>query len=73
MAINLQSKLSSSDTLVVQDINTNATKRFVEQVKAANAGGAVVKVADTIGEATEDSVCHELVLYHQDLDTLSFT
>lgn len=55
MARNLQSKLPSSDILLIQDINTDATKRFMEEAKATSTG-ATVKVADNIREASENSV-----------------
>jgi hypothetical protein len=55
MARNLQSKLPSSDTLLVQDINADATKRFMDEVKAKSAG-ATVKAASNVREASEASV-----------------
>jgi hypothetical protein len=55
MAKNLQLKLPSSDTLLIQDINTDATKRFIEEVKSRS-GGATVKVAGDVREASENSV-----------------
>ena len=55
MARNLQSKLPSSDILLIQDINTDATKRFVEEAKS-QPGGAAVKVASNVREASENSV-----------------
>lgn len=58
MARNLQSKLPSSDTLIIQDINTDATNRFVEEVRD-QFGGAAVKVAGTVREVAENAVgCH---------------
>lgn len=55
MAKNLQSNLPSTDILLVQDINTEATKRFLEDVKSASRG-AMVKVAASVREVSEDSV-----------------
>jgi hypothetical protein len=55
MARNLQSKLPASDTLLIQDINTDATKRFVEETEAQSRGAAV-KVANSVREASEHSV-----------------
>jgi hypothetical protein len=55
MAKNLQSKLPSSDTLVVQDINKDATAAFLKETQSAS-GGATVKVADSAHEACEQSV-----------------
>jgi len=55
MAKNLQSKLSSSDTLCVYDINTASAERFVTEAKALS-GGASVKVATNVREAAENSV-----------------
>jgi hypothetical protein len=59
MARNLQSKLPSSDTLLIQDINVDATKRFMEEAKATSAG-ATIRIANDVREASEDSVsiCH---------------
>ena len=58
MARNLQSKLPSSDTLIIQDINTDATNRFVEEVRD-QFGGAAVKIAGTVREVAENAVgCH---------------
>jgi hypothetical protein len=55
MARNLQSKLPSSDTLLIQDINADATKRFMEEVKATSVG-ATVEVASNVREVSESSV-----------------
>ncbi len=57
MALNLQSKLPSTDTLLIQDINTEATKRFLAEVEAAQPGGAAVRIANSVREATDESVC----------------
>jgi len=54
MAKNLQSKLPSTDTLVIQDINTIATERFVEEAQAQSSG-ASVKIASSVREAAENS------------------
>ena len=50
MARNLRAKLPSDDTLVVQDVNTAATAKFLEE----NPDG--VRVADTAREVAEKSV-----------------
>jgi hypothetical protein len=55
MALNLQSKLPSTDTLLVQDINHEATRRFLEETKSAS-GGASVRIADSVQEAAETTV-----------------
>jgi hypothetical protein len=55
MARNLQSKLPSSDTLLVQDINVDATKRFAEEAKTISSGAAVL-IASDVREASENSV-----------------
>jgi hypothetical protein len=55
MARNLQSKLPSSDTLLIQDINVDVTKRFMEEAKATSAG-ATVQIASDVREASENSV-----------------
>ncbi|KAI9736440.1 MAG: hypothetical protein M1818_006174 [Claussenomyces sp. TS43310] len=54
MAKNLQAKLPSSDTLIVHDLNTAASTRFVEEAQSSGTGAAV-KVADVVGEAAENS------------------
>jgi len=59
MARNLQSKLPSSDTLLIQDINVDATKRFMEEAEATSAG-ANVRIARDVREASENSVS----IYH---------
>lgn len=55
MAKNLQSKLPSTDTLLIQDINLEATSRFVEEIQLASTG-ASVRVASSVREAAENSV-----------------
>jgi 3-hydroxyisobutyrate dehydrogenase len=55
MARNLQSKLPSSDTLRVFDINAESTQKFTEETKALGSGAAVT-IAASVREATEDSV-----------------
>jgi hypothetical protein len=55
MARNLQSKLPSSDTLRVFDINAESTQKFAEETKALGSGAAVT-IADSVREAAEDSV-----------------
>jgi len=40
---------------LVQDINTEATKRFAAEVEAAQSGGAIVKIASSVVEATDES------------------
>jgi hypothetical protein len=56
MAKNLQSKLPSSDTLLIQDINVEAAQRFLEETRL-QATGAEVKIALDVREASENSVC----------------
>jgi hypothetical protein len=52
MAKNLRQKISPSDTLLVQDVNPSATKRF-----AAEFGNDYdVQVVDTVKEVAEKSV-----------------
>jgi hypothetical protein len=66
MARNLQSKLPASDVLLIQDINADATKRFMQEAKAQS-GGATVKIAGNVREASENSVS-----YHQNLMLFCF-
>lgn len=53
MAKNLQKKLPPTDTLLVQDINSDATRRFVAEVAH---GGAAVRIASSPAEAADGSV-----------------
>lgn len=55
MAKNLQKKLPATDVLLIQDINTEATKRFADEVATAG-GGAQVKIAASPAEAADGSV-----------------
>lgn len=55
MAKNLQKKLPTTDVLLIQDINTEATKRFADEVATAG-GGAQVKIAASPAEAADGSV-----------------
>jgi 3-hydroxyisobutyrate dehydrogenase len=55
MAKNLQSKLSSSDTLRVFDINSDSVKRFTDETSSLGTG-ASVKAASSARDAAEDSV-----------------
>jgi hypothetical protein len=56
MALNLQSKLPSSDTIIVYDINTDSVTRFAAEVKSSS--GAKVEVATSPAEAAEGSVSY---------------
>ena len=63
MARNLQSRLPASDTLLIQDINTGAMKRFVEETDS-QPGGAAVRVANNVREASEHSVSYLTSFLH---------
>jgi len=56
MAKNLRAKLPATDTLIVQDVNLNATKQFL----AEHSEGVIV--ADTVREVAEKSECVITVL-----------
>lgn len=62
MAKNLRAKIPATDTLVIRDVNEEATKRFVEEARetAKSAGGAddtyKVEVAGCAREVAEKSV-----------------
>ena len=56
MARNLRFKLSDKDTLLVHDINSNATQKFVEELGNQKPQGARVEIAGSAREATERSV-----------------
>ena len=53
MAKNLRAKLPEGDTLVINDINKDATAQFVKE--ALPAGG--VKIAESPREVAEQAVC----------------
>ena len=50
MARNLRAKLPAEDTLFIQDVNTAATKKFLEE----NPQG--VRIADNVREVAEKAV-----------------
>jgi 3-hydroxyisobutyrate/3-hydroxypropionate dehydrogenase len=66
MAKNLRSKIPLSDVLVVNDVNSEATRRFVDEFRIANpiAGtldeGVGIEVAKSPREVAERSVCSVL-------------
>lgn len=51
MAKNLRAKIPAEDTLFVQDVNTAATKKFLEEHPQG------VRVADNVREVAEKAVC----------------
>jgi hypothetical protein len=51
MAKNLRAKIPAEDTLFVHDVNTAATKKFLEE----NPQG--VRVADNVREVAQKAVC----------------
>lgn len=59
MAKNLLSHLSAADSLIVHDVNTESTSRFVQECKTAMAAAAVtadVKVAEDVRAVAEKAV-----------------
>lgn len=56
MARNLQTKLPTSDTMKVYDINPEKVERFANDTKALTSG-ATVEAVSTVRDAAEDSVC----------------
>lgn len=62
MAMNLRKNMPASHTLIILDVNGNATNRFVEEAKGmANVNGAApnlmkVQIANRAREAAERSV-----------------
>lgn len=58
MAKNLRAKIPAADTLVIRDVNEDATKRFVAEAKeaAASADENRVEIARTAREVAEKSV-----------------
>jgi hypothetical protein len=59
MATNLSSKLGKEDRVLVYDINTASTKKFVEEAKLRNNGGSVEAV-NSVKEAASKSVSFEI-------------
>jgi hypothetical protein len=51
MARNLRAKIPAEDTLFVHDVNTTATKKFLEEHFQG------VRVANNVREVAEKSVC----------------
>lgn len=56
MAKNLRAKIPAEDTLFVHDVNTAATKQFLEEHPQG------VRVADNVREVAEKAVCIHLVI-----------
>lgn len=57
MARNLRAKIPAEDTLFVHDVNTAATKKFLEEHPQG------VRVADNVREVAEKAVCVITFLY----------
>lgn len=68
MAKNLQAKLPSTDVIHIHDINTEALHNFVAETKGSS--GATVKIANSVREATEDSVCSQFLQFFPTVCTL---
>jgi hypothetical protein len=62
MARNLRAKLPAEDTLFIQDVNTAATKKFLEE----NPQG--VRIADNVREVAEKAVriCNFITSFDDD-------
>lgn len=60
MAKNLRAKIPAEDTLFVHDVNTAATKQFLDEHPQG------VKVAKNVREVAENAVsrCHVLYFLH---------
>ena len=56
MAQNLRTKLQANETLIVFDVNVNATKKFAEEADSQKSPGAGVEVASSARDAAERSV-----------------
>lgn len=69
MAKNLRAKIPAEDTIFVQDVNTAASKKFLEE----NPQG--VRIADNVREVAEKAVCRNpfepVPLFHDDFIVLS--
>ncbi|KAI0413762.1 NAD binding domain of 6-phosphogluconate dehydrogenase-domain-containing protein [Xylaria grammica] len=55
MAKNLQSKLSPSDSVHLFDINKDAMHRLAKDMRASQAGGALVELAGSVAEAAREA------------------
>ncbi|KAI0132428.1 NAD binding domain of 6-phosphogluconate dehydrogenase-domain-containing protein [Xylariales sp. AK1849] len=55
MAKNLQSSLPPSDSISIFDLNKEAVKRLAEEMKATQAGGALIEIAQSVNEAARES------------------
>jgi hypothetical protein len=55
MAKNLRTKIPSEDVFMIQDVNTAATKQFVDEMS-----GHKVVVADSPRQVAENAVCEYL-------------
>ena len=55
MAKNLRAKIPESDTLVICDVNTDATKKFVDEF-GVKGKGSLVEIAANSREVAERSV-----------------
>ncbi|KAI0147651.1 3-hydroxyisobutyrate dehydrogenase [Xylariaceae sp. FL1272] len=53
MAKNLQSKLPPSDSVQLFDINKAAAEKLAEEMLSSPAGGAAVKIAESVGDAAK--------------------
>jgi len=59
MARNLRAKLPAEDTLIVYDVNSQATKTLVSEAPA----GQGVAIAGTVREVAEKAVCRQFIFY----------
>ncbi len=62
MARNLQSKLSSNDSLRLFDLNTAAAQKLAQEMRAQRAGGATVEVSSSAAEAAKEAVGDNFIL-----------
>ncbi|KAI1336588.1 NAD binding domain of 6-phosphogluconate dehydrogenase-domain-containing protein [Xylariaceae sp. FL0016] len=53
MAKNLQAKLPPSDSVSLFDINKDAMNRLAKEMRASQAGGAVIELADNVSHAAK--------------------
>jgi hypothetical protein len=62
MARNLRAKIPAEDTLFVHDVNTAATKKFLEEHPEG------VRVADSVREVAEKAVSSHLIHFIRSYD-----
>ncbi len=58
MARNLQSKLSTADSIRLFDLNTAAVEKLAGEMRTQQAGGAAVEIFASAADAAKEAVGH---------------